>query len=218
MTPRLYYEADGIRIYHGDCLMLGPSWAGADVMVTDPPYGIRHSSSYGASWQDTEINGDRDTAARDRALLVWGDRPAAVFGTWKANRPAGARAVLVWDKGPAFGMGDLSFPWKPSWEELYIMGGGWSGRRDEGVLKGFLEVSWESRGRSHPHAKPVSLLRHIIAKAPAGTILAPFMGTGPTLVAAKELGRPAVGIEIEERYCEIAAKRLSQGVLDLGVA
>lgn len=121
--------------------------------------------------------------------------------------------MLIWDKGPQFGMGDLSFPWKPSFEEIYIIGDGFSGHRDEGVLKGFSSVSWESKGRRHPHEKPSSLMAHFIAKTNAPSIVDPCCGTGPTLRAAKDLGRRAIGIEIEERYCEIAANRLAQEVL-----
>jgi site-specific DNA-methyltransferase (adenine-specific) len=112
-------------------------------------------------------------------------------------------------------MGDLSFPWKMSWEEIYVLGNGFTGKRDEGVLHGHLVVSWESRGRTHPHEKPVSLMTYLIGKTDADWVLDPFMGSGTTLRAAKDLGRKAIGIEIEERYCEIAAERLSQEVLPL---
>lgn len=209
-----YYESGGIQIFWGDCRDV---WPQADVLICDPPYGIGHTSNYGASWRGVEICGDADTSVRDSVLNRWGEtRPAAVFASWKVAWPSATRSVLIWDKGPAFGMGDLSFPWKPSWEAICIRGDGWSGRRDEGVLKGHLCVSWESRGRSHPHEKPVTLLQHLIGKAPPGDVLDPFMGSGTTLVAAKNLGRRSIGIEIEERYCEIAARRLDQEVLELG--
>ena len=125
---------------------------------------------------------------------------------------------MVWDKGPASGMGDLTLPWKCSFELIWILGHGWVGRRDEGVLRGHITVTWASKGRVHPNEKPVSLLRAILAKAPGETVLDLFAGSGTTLRAAKDLGRKAIGIEIEERYCEIAAKRLAQEVLPLEVA
>ncbi len=116
-------------------------------------------------------------------------------------------------------MGDLTFPWKLSFEEIYVIGNGFRGRRDESVLRGHRVFTWESgpaldgNGRKHPNEKPVSLCGYLISKTDAHTILDPFMGSGTTLRAAKDLGRRAIGIEIEEKYCEIAAKRLSQGVL-----
>ncbi len=218
-----YYDEGGITLYHGDALDIlptlerQPSWA----VVTDPPYGIEYATARGrgeikgyASWSHTTIANDDTTACRDFALAWARGLPIACFGSWKVPKPVGVRGVLIWDKGPAFGMGDLSFPWKPSWEEIYILGDGWNGRRDEGVLKGHLVVSWESKGRWHPNEKPVSLCCHIIGKTEATVIVDPFAGSGSTLRAAKDCGRRAIGIEIEERYCEAAVKRLAQGVFD----
>ena len=112
-------------------------------------------------------------------------------------------------------MGDLAFPWKPSWELIYIRGDGWKGSRDEGVRRGPCVVSWESRGRCHPHQKPVWLMAYLLKKYPeAALILDPFAGSGTTLRAAKDMGRKSIGVEISEAYSEIAARRLEQGVLE----
>jgi len=116
--------------------------------------------------------------------------------------------MLVWDKGPASGMGDLSFPWKASFEFIYIGGKGWSGFRDEGVIKNCWIVTRASMGRVHPNEKPVDLLRHICEKAPGNTILDPFMGSGTTGVACARLGRKFIGCEIEPRYFDIACRRI----------
>lgn len=213
MTP--YYKHGGITIYHGDAFEVLSSLNPDDfaAMVSDVPYGIDYETSRGASWARTGIAGDKDLVARDRALAWWGERPALIFGSWKRPAPDGAHTALVWDKGPAFGMGNLTVPWKPSWETIFVLGHGFAGHRDEGVLRGHLIVSWESGGRVHPTEKPLSLMVALLSKCPAGAIVDPFCGSGPTLRAAKDLGRAAVGIEIGERNCELSAKRLSQETL-----
>lgn len=207
-----YYERDGITIYHGDCREILPLIE-ADVMVTDPPYGIAHSSNRSqAPLRGRQIAHDHDTSARDELLMLWGDRPVILFGTCKAPAPPiKTRAVLVWDKGGEVGMGDLTLPWKQNWEHIYVAGPGFTGRRDTGVLR--YNALSPRAPHAHPHEKPVALLAILIVKCPAGVVLDPFMGSGTTLRAAKDLGRKAIGIEIEERYCEIAAKRMGQGVL-----
>lgn len=211
MTP--YYDVDGITIYLGDCRGVLPTLATVDLVLTDPPYGISHESNHGSSWQKTQIANDESTELRDFVVDQCSGTPMILFGTWKAARPANVRAVLIWDKGPASGMGDLSFPWKNSFEEIYIIGDGFKGRRDEGVIRGHIQVSWESKGRQHPNQKPVSLIAYLLSKVPESKlILDPFMGSGTTLRAAKDAGLKAIGIEIDERYCEIAAKRMAQGV------
>ena len=205
------------RIINGDCLdvlrTLEPG--SVDAVVTDPPYGIKHSAGRTphCSWYKRQINGDESTHLRD-AIVAWAaerDLPWVCFGSWKRPAPKGCRGVLVWDKGPAFGCGDLSFPWKPSWELVYIGGPGWKGKRDEGVLRGPCVISWESRGRVHPHQKPTWLIEALLRKLPkASTILDPFAGSGTTGVACLQTGRRFLGIELSADYCAIAEKRLAE--------
>lgn len=211
-TERL---ADSVVLYQGDSREIIPEIDNAVVVITDPPYGIAHSSNHGASWQGTQIANDSDTSVRDEVLEPFED--VASFGTWKTPPISRTRGVLVWDKGPAFGMGDLKFPWKASWEMIYIRGSVWRGRRDEGVLRGHMQVSWESKGRSHPHQKPVSLLRALIQKVPNyNTILDPFMGTGTTGVAAVMEGMPFIGIEVDQKHFDSACRRIAQCLLSPG--
>jgi len=208
-----YYEADGITIYHGDAREID-AWLDADTLVFDPPYGIDYQSGMESpGGLARSIVGDKDTATRDEILQKWGDRPALAFGTWRIPRPEATRSLLIWDTKGALGMGDLSLPWKPSHQEIYVLGHGFEGRRTTDVLSFAPVQSTAKNGRLHPHQKPVPLMSELIAKCPPGKIADPCMGVGTTLVAAKLNGRPAVGIEIEERYCEIAANRLRQGVL-----
>jgi site-specific DNA-methyltransferase (adenine-specific) len=212
MTP--YYEHAGISIYLGDCREILPALS-ADVLVTDPPYGIAFSSSMGGKFTGNKISNDESTEARDFVLREWPKgSPALVFGTWKAAILEGTKTLLIWEKGDHVGMGDLSIPWKPNFEFIYVFGKGFKGKRDSGVLR-VPALSPNFVEQSHPTEKPVDLLTALIAKCPEGTVIDPFMGSGTTLRAAKDLGRKAIGIEIEERYCEIAAKRLSQEVLPL---
>ena len=212
-----YYSDDAVTIYHGDCREI-EAWRppiGA-VLVTDPPYGMAFESSWTTR---RPIAGDRDTSVRDFVMSVWGDRPAIVFGTWRVARPAATRQVITWFKssvGP--GMGDLSLPWGCATEEIYVLGDGWHGTRRPNLI----ETS-EQRGNpygsaallGHPTPKPVGLIESLLRCAPPGIVVDPFLGSGSTLMAAKQLGRRAIGIEIEERYCEIAARRCAQEVLAL---
>ena len=222
-----YYDADGITIYHGDCTKVD-EWLAGDVLVTDPPYGIDYRS--GARRSDEtmlprSIRGDQDTSTRDHALRRWSstdelvEPPALVFGTWKRPAPEATVQVLVWDTGGANGMGNLSIPWKPSHQQVYVIGDGeWQGRRTTDVLRYPPVQSLARNGRVHPHQKPVDLLVELIDKCPPGVVVDPFMGSGSTLVAAKRCGRRAIGVELDEHYCEVAASRLAQGVLDFGGA
>ena len=111
-------------------------------------------------------------------------------------------------------------PWRNNWEPIFV-GGTWpdqTPRRQSVIATSELAATGYSgyvTRAGHPHAKPVDVLRQLIEACPPGVILDPFMGSGTTLRAAKDLGRKAIGTEIEERYCEIAARRMGQEVLAL---
>jgi DNA modification methylase len=222
MTSAPYYEGDGITLYLGDCLEID-SWLTADVLVTDPPYGIGYESRVGKS---SPIHGDCDTAVRDAALLAWGQRPALVFGVWRIPRPMDVAAMLIWDKSGAGGFvrDHPNIPWGRTHEEVYVLGA-WpqltpGGRTLEGGspsaegsvlrVRGFHPRTLERP--DHPTPKPVSIMEMLV-KRTTGVIADPFAGSGSTLVAAKLQGRNAIGVELVEKYAEIAARRLSQGVL-----
>lgn len=207
-----YYQDDHVTLYHGDCLELADLWTCADVLVTDPPYGMGYESGWLRDRTRNPIAGDLDTKARDAALEKWGDKPAITFGKWSIDRPANVRARLIWSKGKDPGMGDLNFPWGNSDEEIYIHGSGFVGKRGPNVLV-FNKPPVSNRD-AHPTPKPVQLMESLIEKCPPGVIADPFAGSGSTLVAAKNLGRKVIGIELEEKYAEIIAKRCAQEVLD----
>ncbi|MHC4511632.1 MAG: DNA-methyltransferase [Planctomycetota bacterium] len=207
-----YYECEGIAVYCADCRELLPLIPAdsIDLVLTDPPYGIRHES-HGQLFRDASpISGDEGTE-----LVEWLDEwalscyPLAAF--WSPYMPPRIkwRSVLVWDKGAHVGIGgDRETCWKRDAELIGVKGNRpLTGNRDSCVLR-FHAVSPATSG--HFCEKPVSLMQYLIAKMSheGETVLDPFLGSGTTLVAAKQLNRQAIGIEIEERYCEIAAKRL----------
>lgn len=126
-------------IYRGDCLSILPLLDTVNAVVTDPPYGIAYQSGYATEklWASGKrISGDETTAVRDEALRLCRHlcSPMLVFGSRKARAPEGTRHVLIWDKGSALGMGALDLPWKPSAEDIYVLGKGFVGKRDEGSV------------------------------------------------------------------------------------
>ncbi len=212
MTP--YYQHAGITIYHGDCreVMHSLHW---DVIVCDPPYGLGVELS---RRNGERIQGDSTTEIRDFIVgIPYG--PKLIFGSPSVPEPAGDKFKLIWDKSELTGMGDLGFPWKQSHEEIYVYGDGFeSSRRRGSILRYPLRPAWtkhpEAVSNSHPTEKPLGLMVDLLECCPWLDVLDPTCGTGTTLKAAKKLSKSAIGIEIEEKYCEIAAKRLSQEVFD----
>jgi DNA modification methylase len=226
-----YYEADGITIYHGECLDVLPSLGRADLAVADPPYtfglsSTAQASAKGGGWADLMNNALFYVAVmRELRRIVEPSGSAWVFNSWRSF-PVLARAscdlqwpiesLLVWDKGPEVGMGGPR-GLRATYEVVALFAAP-GFRVANRSAKDIWNVPWGgSAPRSHhPAEKPVALLSRIIRESGARSLVDPFMGSGTSLVAAKQAGCRAVGIEMEERYCEIAATRLSQSVLDLG--
>jgi site-specific DNA-methyltransferase (adenine-specific) len=218
--PRPYFEDEraGITIYHGDALDILPQLepGSVDLVLTDPPYGMNWDGRvtrgkngtgkagptrhYGMTIVDDDKPFDPSPWLSFPKVILWG------FHHFSSRLPEGS--LLIWLKRYDDGFGSFLSDADTAW----MKGGcGVYCRRD-------LSLQGESSQRVHPTQKPLGLMRwcmEIANLSVDAVILDPFMGSGTTLRAAKDLGRRAIGIEIEERYCEIAAKRLAQGVLAL---
>jgi DNA methylase len=211
----VYYADDTVTLHHGDCREID-AWQ-ADVLCTDPPYGIGWklgSNPRRLSLPHAGIQNDHDTSCRDHVLEQFGDRPGVVFGTWAAPFPE-HRQVLVWRKPVDAGIVGSTTGYRRD-TELIFLTGTWPQRTAarSSVLVTNSNKNAYLRPAQHPHGKPVGLMAALIEACPPGTIADPFAGSGSTLLAAKLAGRRAIGVEIDERYAEIAARRLSQGVLN----
>jgi len=213
-----YYQDEAVTLFHGDCLEID-EWLKADVLVTDPPYGIAWSkgqNNAAGSVAHAGIRNDADTSVRDEVLARWGERPAVVFGSFRAPFPMGVRQTLIWQKPIDAGVVGSTTGYRTDTELIFLLGE--HPRRNAQRSSVLRSVGGVAAYRTeHPHSKPVGLLEQLIEWLP-GVIADPTAGAGPTLLAAKQLGRKAIGVELEERYCEIAAKRLAQDVLDFGSA
>ena len=199
-----YYEHAGITIYHGDCREILPQLPKVDAVITDPPYGVLSESGSAAT--------RRSGGNKDSGVIAWDVAPTeeildAIKGKSDVQMLWGGCHLflpptfgyLVWDKQiDGLNFGEVEFCW--------------TNQKFAPRIFRYRAVGVDG-GKVHPTQKPVDLMQWCIGFTNAQTILDPFMGSGTTLVAAKNLGRKAVGIEIEEKYCEIAAKRLAQEVM-----
>ncbi len=215
-----YYTDDSVTIYHGDCREIMPELPTVDLVLTDPPYGIgadknlRANKQHGAAVAPSTDygEGDWDDTAPDRetieAVIATGKHAIVWGGNHLGNLPA-ATCWLVWDKANGNnGYADCELAWTNLDKAVRLRKYRWMGMLQE-------HAGADKEVRYHPTQKPVPIMHWCITQAPeyCQTILDPYMGSGSTLRAALDMGRKSIGIEKKERYCEIAAKRLAQGVL-----
>jgi site-specific DNA-methyltransferase (adenine-specific) len=199
-----YYDSGGITIYHGDCLSIVPGLGRFDCVATDPPYGVDFR---GLAWDKMIPARWLDVARAAAPVVIFTTAPLTL---WEYPVPDW---VLCWAR-PASNSRATSGGFN-HWTPILIYGK----RKFPTDLLSLHAIAHASpKWIDHPCPKPVELMKWIILHATeeGGVVLDPFMGSGTTLRAAKDLGRRAVGIEIEEKYCEIAAKRMSQEVLFTG--
>lgn len=223
-----YYEREGITIYHGDALDVLPELPSVNLVIADPPYVFGLASTFlegkAGSWGDM-MNSAHWYAAwlsHIHRLTTNKEGAAWIFNSWRSfpvlakaamSVPWPIESLLVWDKewiGPG-GMRGL----RPSYELVALFCQPTFSLANRG-----LPDIWKSPASSHKptgHAaeKPVSLVARLIRESGGGLVLDPFMGSGTTLRAAMDEGCPSIGIETEERWCEVAADRLRQEVFAL---
>lgn len=222
---RPYFQNDSVTLYHGDCAEYQVK---CDLVVTDPPYGVDfqgRTDLWGKIQGDkpSEIDG---TIERLRHVLksLRRGRHVYIFGNKfdLTQLPLCAFTEIIWDK-EVFGLGDLSIPWGPQHENItFAIYEHSKANRDKGygnlaarIRKGSIVRSLRphsGRVKNHPMEKPVDVLRQLIESSSVmgETVYDPFAGSGSTLIAASLEGRIGVGCEIDERYCEIAAKRFER--------
>lgn len=228
-----YYSDESVTIYHGDALEMLPVMAPGAVsaVVTDPPYIIGSSSSGGSErnigtkggmWADlmnsalwfatwyAELPRVLSRSGSFWTFCNWRTFPVVTRAAMTADLPI--TSLLVWDKewiGPGGHQG-----LRPSYELVALMAMPDFAVPDRGQPDILRHRVGSYKEFGHPAEKPEGLLRKLLLIADcSGLVLDPFMGSGTTLAAAKGLGLHAVGIDAEERYCEMAARRLSQEVL-----
>jgi len=202
MTP--YYQDEAVTIYHGDCREILLSLPKVDLVLTDPPYGV-----------DFQYDSHDDNLEGWRTLML------LLVGWVKANADMGILPscqinqlewiyktippdwLICWYKGSP---GHAAYIGFNDWEPLLVYG------KIQGLQMHDYFYAQPVPPNGHPCPKPLQWAKWLINRTKAQTILDPFMGSGTTLRAAKDLGRTAIGIEKSEKYCEIAAKRMSQEV------
>ena len=202
-----YFSKDGQTIYHGDCRDILPQLPKVDLVLTDPPYAIDYNY---ASYEDSS---DALDLLVDDVIPVLRQKSAVVFlssgvqNMWKYPEPDW---VLAWTYWP----GQILCKWGfNAWQPILVYGADPYLKNRKGGRDDCIHKPGKREDTGHPCTKPLGAWIRLLNRGSVflkDIILDPFMGSGTTLVAAKQLGRKAIGIEIEEKYCEIAAKRLTE--------
>ena len=217
-----YFSENGIQIYLGNSFEIVPELNSVDILVTDPPYGVNWQSNSRRKFASYKpLMGDDGSLDIQKALSLFVSvlkkgRHAYVFGQYDLSKiKIGSSCELIWDKGTKSG-GHLSLPWGKQHETITFFtadnkapgNGGLSARIRKGSIIRCPRV--EGTVSLHPTQKPVQLLREIIESSSCfgETVLDPFAGSCSTLLAAKMEDRKAIGVELDEKYAEIGAKRL----------
>jgi site-specific DNA-methyltransferase (adenine-specific) len=219
-----YYQDSSVTIYHADCADALTSVGACDLVLADPPYnainretgGLRSIDKGGADSLPVDISALAPRlAVLAPSVYCWCSQEQ--LSAWlQAFHAAGMTTRTgVWHKSDPSPMNG-EYLWLSAIELCAFArrSGAYFARHCAApVWRGPTERNVDG----HPTPKPLWLMSELVSAScpPGGTVLDPFAGSGTTLLAAKNLGRHAIGIEIEERYCEIAAKRCSQEVLDL---
>ena len=213
--PKPYYSHAGQTIYLGDCREILSELPKVDLVLTDPPYGMNYKSNWSPKHlQKGGIQNDSEFPLWVFDEVKYSDA-MFVFCRWDNLQDLPKpKSFIVWDKC-VHSMGDLNHEFGRQWEGCAFYPGEKHefAKRPVDVIRA-MRVAPDKM--QHPTQKPTELLTPLISAHKSQTILDPFMGSGTTLVACKQLGRKGIGIEIEEKYAEIAALRLSQEVMDFG--
>lgn len=228
-TPTPVFDDDGIQLYAGDCRDLAPLVCPQPaVIVTDPPYGTGEGGYLTGSLESVTVRhrilGDDDTGTRDDLLSLYPHTPAVVFGSPLRPPPARALQALVYRKAPGSGAIAARAGWRRDIELVYLCGSNDDWPQGPPARSAVIETRARSQGNpwgvaaryGHPHAKPLDVLAEVIATCPPGLILDPFAGSATTLLAARMVGRPAIGIELDPAHIATARRNLAQAVIDFG--
>ena len=235
-----YYSDEYVTLYHGRCEDVLPTLSDVGLVLTSPPYNLGGATSAGTYFANLgDGYADHDDAMPHGEYVEW--QHAVVSACWAALADDGAifynhkprvggdrvrlplelippelplRQVVIWDRGSGFNRQKTYYVPTHEWI-MVVAKPAW--RTNTKSIDDVWRIPFEAGGE-HPAPFPLRLATLAVNTTDARLVLDPFSGSGTTLAAAKQAGRKAIGIELSERYCEIAAKRLAQGVLDFGGA